>query len=188
MLTVFFVEPIKLYGVFFMRLIVLCFSTFLFLMSPIISASNKNKASLWDSSEVTFNRFLKCQVFDQKRLEKGFKIGSEIEVAYNSLNGEIWAKQKAIQLNNKGKEISRHGVVILDEGRINFSFNKILIIIENLNYDNTTRTDLMLPIDRSDLTVAGAIIRFGDRANFSGECSPVDFSEAFEWTQIDRQI
>ena len=78
-------------------------------MSPTISASDKETASLWDNSKVTFNKFLKCQVIDKNRLLKGYKIGAEIEVAYNSSNGEVWTQQRAIRINNKGEEIRGHG-------------------------------------------------------------------------------
>ena len=171
-----------------MRLIILCITNFLFLMSPTISASDKETASLWDNSKVTFNKFLKCQVIDKNRLLKGYKIGAEIEVAYNSSNGEVWTQQRAIRINNKGEEIRGHGSTRLDEANITFSFKSILITASRLNYDRTTTTTLMLPIDRGQLTVTKAIILNEDRDNFDGECSPADLSEAFEWTQIDRQI
>jgi hypothetical protein len=154
-----------------------------------VSASDTETAQLWN--DVTFDKFLRCELIDQKLLSKGrWEMGAEVEVAYNSKTGEIWTLQRRINIDNKkGGETDRHGSTELKEASITFDFQNILILTQRLSYDRTTITELLLPIDRVQLTVEDARTYWAaDRQKFSGECVVVPSSEPFDWALINHKI
>ena len=119
-------------------------------------------------------------------------MGAEVEVAYNSKTGEIWTLQRRINIDNKkGGETDRHGSTELKEASITFDFQNILILTQRLSYERTTITELLLPIDRAQLTVEDARTYWSADSNpkkYSGECVVVPSSEPFDWTLINHKI
>jgi hypothetical protein len=153
-----------------------------------VSASDTETAQLWN--DVTFDKFLRCELI--KKLNKGrYERGAEVEVAYNSTTGEIWTLQRRIDIDNKnGGETEWHGSTKLNTASITFEFQKILILTQRLSNAGTTIIELLLPIDRAQLTVEDARTYWSANSprEYSGECVVVPSSEPFDWTLINQKI
>ena len=156
-----------------------------------VSASDTETTQLWNDTK--FDRFLRCTVIDQSHTKGRFKRGADIEVAYNSTTGEIWALQRRIDIDNeKGGEMKGHGSTKLQEAKLAFDFREMLILVDDLDYEMNRVTTLMLPIDRVQLTVEGAFTYWHKQSRYNeamnGECVIVQPSEAFDWALINHKI
>jgi hypothetical protein len=155
-----------------------------------VSASESETAQLWN--DVKFDRFLRCTVIDQSHTKGRFKRGAEVEIAYNSTTGEIWALQRRIDIDNeKGGEMKGHGSTKLQQASVMSDFREILILTKDLDYE-TIITTLTLSIDRVQLTVEGAFTYWHKQSRYNeamnGECVIVQPSEAFDWALINHKI